>query len=170
MKRPGLMEPPLALREGRYTKDDVRRKAEEARSFFRLGNGPVGDLTALADIFGISVYLAPLGRSLADTVSGASLIHPEVGFSVLINGQTTPGRRQFTLAHELGHALFHRGSVEVSFPGRREANERFADEFAGEFLVPADSLQTTVEHLRLEKSRIPRRSSTCRGISTSHTR
>ncbi len=70
---------------------------------------------------------------------------------MLINGQTTPGRRQFTLAHELGHALFHRGSVEVSFPGRREANERFADEFAGEFPVPADSLQTTVEHLRLER-------------------
>ncbi len=70
-EQPGLMEPPLALREGRYTKDDVRRKAEEARSFFRLGNGPVGDLTALADIFGISVYLAPLGRSLTDTVSGA---------------------------------------------------------------------------------------------------
>ncbi len=154
-EEPGLMEPPLALRDGRHTKDDVRRKAEEARSFFRLGNGPVGDLAALADVFGISVYLAPLGSSLAETVSGASLIHPEVGFSVLINGQTTPGRRQFTLAHELGHALFHRGSAEVTFPGRREAEERFADAFAGEFLVPTYSLQTTVEHLGLGKVEDP---------------
>jgi Zn-dependent peptidase ImmA (M78 family)/transcriptional regulator with XRE-family HTH domain len=152
---PGMTEPPLAMREGRHSKDDVRRKAEEARSFFRLGKGPVGDLSAVADIFGISVYLAPLGRSLAHTVSGASLIHPEVGFSILINGQTTPGRRQFTLAHELGHALFHRGSVEVSFPGRREAGERFADEFAGEFLVPTYSLQTTVESFGLERVEDP---------------
>ena len=37
----GLFEPPLTLREGRFSKDDVRRKAEEARSYFRLGNGPV---------------------------------------------------------------------------------------------------------------------------------
>lgn len=145
----GLCEPPLTLREGRYSKDDVRRKAEEARSYFRLGNGPVGDLGALADVFGISVYLAPLGEDLNTTVSGASLIHPEVGFSVLINGQTTPGRQQFTLAHEFGHALFHRGSVEISFPGRREGEERFADDFASEFLVPTFSLQSTLEGMGL---------------------
>lgn len=147
----GLSEPPLTLRDGRPSKDDIRRKVDEARSYFRLGKGSVGDLSALADLFGITVYLAPLGASLDGTISGASLIHEEVGFSILINGQTTPGRRQFTLAHELGHALFHRTPVEVSFPGRRESEERFADLFAAEFLVPTSSLQDAVEGMGLSR-------------------
>jgi transcriptional regulator with XRE-family HTH domain len=148
---PGLSEPPLIIRDSRPSRDDVRRKALEARSFFRLGGGPVGDLSGLADLFGITVYLAPLGSDLRDTVSGASLMHPRVGFSILVNGQTTPGRRQFTVAHELGHALFHRSPVNVTFPGRREAEERFADAFASEFLVPTQSLQATVEGMGLAK-------------------
>jgi transcriptional regulator with XRE-family HTH domain len=145
----GLTEPPLTLREGRFSKDDVRRKAEEARRYFRLGDGPVGDLAGLADVFGITVYLAPLGSDLKGTISGASLLYPKVGFSILVNGQTTPGRRQFTLAHELGHALFHSGSVSVGYPGHRGTDERFADSFASEFLVPTASLQATVESMGL---------------------
>jgi Zn-dependent peptidase ImmA (M78 family)/transcriptional regulator with XRE-family HTH domain len=152
LKEPaGLTDPPLALREGRVTRDDVRRKAEEARTYFRLGDGPVGDLAAVADLNGITVYVAPLGNDLTTTVSGASFIHPRVGFSILVNGQTTPGRRQFTLAHEFGHALFHRSPVEISFPGRKEADERFADTFASEFLVPTYSLQATVESMGLSR-------------------
>lgn len=152
---PGLSEPPLHLRGGRLTRDDIRRKAEEARAFFRLGGGPVGDLAGLLDFFGITVFLAPLGDDLRTTVSGASLIYDGVGFSMLINGQTTPGRRQFTLAHELGHALFHRKPVNVSFPGRREVDERFADAFASEFLVPTNSLQATVETMGLDRVQDP---------------
>ncbi len=154
-EKPGLCKPPLTLRDGRFSKDDVRRKAEDARRYFRLGDGPVGDLAGLADLFGITVVLSPLGADLRETISGASLMYPKVGFSMLINGQTTPGRRQFTLAHELGHALFHRHAVSVSYIGRREMDERFADSFASEFLVPTASLQATVEGMDLAKVEDP---------------
>src|SRR4030095_3299687 len=72
-------------------------------------------------------------------------------FSIAVNSQTTPGRRQFTLAHELAHALFHGDHIYVGYLGRREAAERFANEFAAEFLVPVHSLRGVVETLGLAK-------------------
>jgi transcriptional regulator with XRE-family HTH domain len=152
---PGMMESPLSLSEGFLSKDDIRRKAEEARRFFRLGEGPVGDLWTLADLCGVTVYLAPLGTDLRGTVSGAFLPHDRVGFSIVVNSQTTPGRRQFTLAHELAHALFHGDHVYVGYLGRRQLAERFANEFAAEFLVPVQSLRSVVETLGLAKVQDP---------------
>jgi Zn-dependent peptidase ImmA (M78 family)/transcriptional regulator with XRE-family HTH domain len=152
---PGLLRSPFSLSEGFSAKEDVRRKAEDARAFFRLGSGPVGDLTALADQAGITVYLAPLGGDLSVTVSGAFLPHDRVGFAILVNTETTPGRRQFTLAHELGHALFHGDRLYVDYPGRREAAERFANAFAAEFLVPSASLRSAVEAMGIAKVRHP---------------
>jgi Zn-dependent peptidase ImmA (M78 family)/transcriptional regulator with XRE-family HTH domain len=148
---PGMMRSPLSLREGFLSKDDIRRKAEEARRFFRLGDGPVGDLWTLADLSGVTVYQAPLGTDLRGTVSGAFLPHDRVGFSIVVNSQTTPGRRQFTLAHELAHALFHGDHIYVGYLGRRKLAERFANEFAAEFLVPIQSLRSVVETLGLAK-------------------
>lgn len=151
----GMTESPLSLRESFLSGDDIRRKAEEARRFFRLGEGPVGDLWTLADLSGITVYQAPLGGDLRGTVSGAFLPHDRVGFSVIVNSQTTPGRRQFTLAHELAHALFHGDHVYIGYLGRRQMAERFANEFAAEFLVPIQSLRSTVETLGLGKVEDP---------------
>jgi len=148
---PGLMEAPLALREGFISKEDIRRKAEEARALLQVGDGPVGDLVGRADLAGIAVYFAPLGADLKGTVSGAFLPHDRVGFSILINVETTPGRRYFTLAHELGHALFHGDHVYVGYFGRRESTERFANAFAGEFLVPSQSLRAAVETIGMKK-------------------
>lgn len=144
---PGMTVPPFSLRDGFRSKEDVRRKAEEVRSYLRLGRGPVGDLAGLADLVGVTVYFAQLGEDLESTVSGAFLPHDRVGFSILVNAQTTPGRRQFTLAHELAHAFFHGDVVYVGYYGRREAAERFASQFAGEFLVPTEGLRSAAEAL-----------------------
>lgn len=144
---PGMTQPPFSLREGFRSRGDIRRKAEEVRNYLRLGTGPVGDLAGLADLIGVTVYFAPLGEDLARTVSGAFLPHDRVGFSILVNAQITPGRRQFTLAHELAHALFHGDMVYVDYPGRRESAERFASAFAGEFLVPTAGLRSAAEAL-----------------------
>lgn len=148
---PGLLKSPLSIGEGFTAKEDIRRKAEEARNLFRLGSGPVGDLSTLADLLDITVYRAPLGGDLKGTVSGAFLPHDRVGFSILVNAETTPGRRQFTLAHELAHALFHGDHLYVAYYGRREASERFANAFAAEFLVPTQGLRSTVESLGIKK-------------------
>lgn len=143
----GMAESPFSVAEGFTSKDDVRRKAADARAYFRTGMGPIADLAGMMDVAGIAVYRAPLGADLKTTVSGAFLGHPDVGFAVLINAETTPGRQRFTLAHELAHALFHGGKPSVNYFGRREAGERFANGFAAEFLVPTQSLRSAVESL-----------------------
>jgi hypothetical protein len=58
----------------------------------------------------------------------------------------TPGRRRFTIAHELAHALFHSESERyiVSTSGK-PPRERFADAFAGEFLMPTEGVRRVME-------------------------
>jgi Zn-dependent peptidase ImmA (M78 family) len=68
---------------------------------------------------------------------------------IAVNVETTPGRQLFTVAHELAHALFHSAdeSYLVSYWGRKDDKERFADIWAGEFLVPLEGLRRAAEQL-----------------------
>ncbi len=147
----GLDRSPFSIGSGFSTREDVRRRAQQAREFLGLGEGSVGDLRSLVDVAGITVCIGALGQDLSSAVSGVFVPHPRVGFSILINGQTTPGRQLFTLAHELAHALFHGDRLYVGYFGHREHHERFADSFAAEFLVPSQSLRSVVEKFGVSK-------------------
>jgi Zn-dependent peptidase ImmA (M78 family)/DNA-binding XRE family transcriptional regulator len=140
----GMHESPFTV-GGRFERtEDARRKAEEVRAMLRLGLGPI-DVDRACDMLGVTVLRAPLGDDLTETISGAFFHHPQVGFSILVNLEMTPGRRRFTVAHELGHALFHSDERWVlSFP-KKTPRERFADAFAGEFLMPGEGIRRVME-------------------------
>jgi Zn-dependent peptidase ImmA (M78 family)/transcriptional regulator with XRE-family HTH domain len=148
-KREPLTRSPFNLKRGFTGKEDIRRKALDVRDWLRLGHGPVGDLPGRLDDIGITVYRTALGSDLTSAVSGAFLNHPRVGMSIAVNVQTTPGRQLFTLAHELAHALFHSDDQShlVSVWARKDEKERFADIWAGEFLVPLEGLRRQSEQL-----------------------
>lgn len=126
---------------------DIRRKALDVRAWLGLDSGPVGDLPALLDQAGVTVLRTPLGPNLRRSVSGAFLNHPRLGFCIAVNLETTPGRQVFTMAHEFSHALLHSQTENhvVSWFGRRDEKERFADAWAGEFLVPTSGLRRATE-------------------------
>jgi Zn-dependent peptidase ImmA (M78 family)/transcriptional regulator with XRE-family HTH domain len=129
---------------------DAKRKASEVRHYLGLGQGPVADITGVCEALGITIYRAHLGRDLAKTISGAFYKHPVVGFSILVNLDMTRGRRRFTAAHELAHALLHSATdaIVVSGTGHRgEQREAYADAFAGEFLMPEEGIRRTLEWL-----------------------
>jgi Zn-dependent peptidase ImmA (M78 family)/DNA-binding XRE family transcriptional regulator len=139
------------LRKGFTTKDDIRRKVFDVRDWLRLGLGPVGDLPGRLDDIGITVYRTALGEDLTTSVSGAFVNHRRIGMSIAVNVQTTPGRQLFTLAHELAHALFHSDQEHlVSAYAANSERERFADYWAGEFLVPLEGLRRQAEQLGLK--------------------
>lgn len=142
----GMHQSPFVSGAGFESGDDARRKAEEVRAHLRIGLGPIGDIDAVCELLGVTVYRAPLGDDLTRTISGAFYNHPIVGLSVLVNLDMTPGRRRFTIAHELAHALFHSESDKyiVSTAGK-PPRERFADAFAGEFLMPTEGLRRVME-------------------------
>ena len=142
----GLTQSPFTLGGGYDTAEDARRKAEEVRAHLRLGLGPIGDVDRVCELLGVTALRVPLGDDLSRTISGAFFAHPEVGFSILVNLQMTPGRRRFTVAHELAHALFHSKADRyvLSF-ARKDSRERFADMFAGEFLMPSEGIRRMME-------------------------
>lgn len=141
----GMKQSPFIRASGYEGADDARRKAEEVRSHLRLGLGPIGDMDSICELLGVTVYRSDLGLDLAKTVSGAFLNHPDVGFSILVNLSMTPGRRRFTQAHELAHALFHSDDRYLVSTSTKNPRERFADNFAGEFLMPSEGLRRVME-------------------------
>lgn len=111
-------------------------EAESAAARFRRQlddpTGPMADLGAACEAFGLFTFAAELGKNGPDggcvevEVSNGSL-----GVAV-INGDADPGRRRMTLAHELGHWLFGDAyDVETS-----SDNESMINAFAIHFLAP----------------------------------
>jgi hypothetical protein len=87
--------------------------------------------------------LDPIGDG--EGISGVFYNHPRLGFCILVNTATTPGRQTFTLAHEFAHALFHYQDYGlVSRTNDPDRKERFADAFAAHFLVPGAALRARV--------------------------
>jgi Zn-dependent peptidase ImmA (M78 family)/transcriptional regulator with XRE-family HTH domain len=120
--------------------------ARELRHHLNLGGGPIADPFRMLDAH-VLVWRLPLGQDLSQSPCGLFYNHPRAGFCVAVNSQMTLGRQIFTLAHELAHAYFHShtSDVVVSMPGTDHGRERFADAFAGEFLVPGDALRRTAD-------------------------
>ncbi len=125
----------------------ARRKAREVRAAGPVGPGLAG-LVEIAERWNASVEFARLREDL----SGFIIKEPGQDPRIYINADHTTARQRFTLAHEIGH-LIERESVagdnNYSFVDYRSSegydlHEFFADEFAGELLMPAGLLIRTV--------------------------
>lgn len=145
---PGRGKPPRPWLAPHAITDSRRaaRLASEVREHFHLGLDAIPDLVAFLDQHDVLVYRVALDPIDAPgTVSGIFYNHPQLGYCILVNTNTTPGRQTFTLAHEYAHALFHYQETGlVSRAGAAVRTETFADAFAAHFLVPAESLRALV--------------------------
>lgn len=144
-----LDRPPEGLRPLGGFLTDARQaptRAQEVREYYGLGQDAIPELYAFLDQLGILVYRASLGGGEGTKVWGAFYRHPRLGYSVLVNVDSTPGRQVFTLAHELAHGLYHfrLGGIvcrgEDLSPEEREV-ERYANAWAAHFLVPGKALR-----------------------------
>ncbi len=146
----GPGKPRKELRAWAQTTDARRAPtlAAKVRQVYGLGSGAIPDLYAFLDEWDVLVYRAALG-SISGTgggISGAFYNHSGLGYCLLVNSDTTPGRQAFTLAHEFAHALFHYPSRGlISWKGHRDPKEKFADVFAAHFLVPTKQLKELAE-------------------------
>lgn len=122
---------------------DARKQAKDIRSAYGVGRSGLSDLTRIAQILGAEVFL----ESLPNEQAGFIVMRPSDAFaSIVINKNDIPERQRFTLAHEIGHLvdrLRMAGDKRFSFMDYRDyrngynLHEFFADEFAGELLMPA---------------------------------
>lgn len=144
------------------TKDGGRELAKRAREALGLGDGPIGDLTAIIEEhIGAHVLVEPLPPGVhgfcavcpsADGLPAAAVI--------IVNGDDVSGRQRFTLAHELCHLLADDPvDVEVlSSQTEKSPAEHRADAFAVAFLAPEEGVRRAVGSQPFDEALIRRMS------------
>lgn len=110
--------------------------AEALRTFWKLPDGPVKNLTAMIESAGVIVLPCDFGTRSIDATSLWLADSPPM---IFISDQIPGDRWRFTLAHELAHLVMH------DIP--HETMEDEADSFAAEFLMPEADLRS--EFVRL---------------------
>lgn len=96
-----------------------------------------------------------------DSCEGMLVRNPKdvAEWGIFYNGKASPERQRFTIAHELGHLILHRGQQQ-SFNCDKEsvysgvdtirAIEREADDFASNLLMPGDLLRDWISNQRID--------------------
>jgi Zn-dependent peptidase ImmA (M78 family)/transcriptional regulator with XRE-family HTH domain len=111
--------------------------AESLRKKFGADDKPLLNLRECLENEGVRIFelLVP-----EEAFSGFSYWHPEYGPCVLLNASDLKGRRNFTLAHELGHLLYGHESALCYIPLKlsevRGDIEFKTNQFAIELLLP----------------------------------
>ena len=109
--------------------------ARALRAAWRVPSGPISNVLALLEAVGIVVVVRPLGTRAQDAVStwphGSG--QPPI---MVINDGLDPDRLRFTVSHEAGHLVMH------SLPSENQEVE--ADQFAAEFLMPANDIRPSL--------------------------
>lgn len=139
----GLLEvaPPDRTRHTPRNHTDVARRAQDTRDQLGLACDPINDLGLVCASLGLFAYAAALGPDGPDGACVDADDDGTVGAAV-INGQSPPGRRRMTLAHELGHWL----SADAYDDAAPLDTEPFVRSFAVHFLAPGPGLRTVWEH------------------------
>ena len=116
----------------------AREAARLVRMQWRMPVGPVRDLTGWLEAAGCIVLAEAFGTPRIDGLSQWVDDHPVI----LLNSQAPTDRQRWTLAHEAGHLSLH-----ASFIG--DDPEADADEFAAEFLMPAEMIRPQLRNLTI---------------------
>ncbi len=97
--------------------------------------GCVPDICELLEKAGIKICLCDFNLS---NIFGFSIGETDGGPAMAINtGKSISVERQiFSVAHELGHLVLHRHTYGKDYAAEYDAQEREADSFASEFLIP----------------------------------
>jgi Zn-dependent peptidase ImmA (M78 family)/DNA-binding XRE family transcriptional regulator len=122
-------------------KQSPERLASKVRERLGLGKTePVRDICGLFEACGIKVYPVKLA---SHDFFGLSVAAQDGGPAVVVNvWERIPVERWiFSAVHELGHLLLHLDSYQVLEENEDLDEEREADCFAGEFLMPQEAFQ-----------------------------
>lgn len=129
--------------------------ATELRGRLGLGLRPIGDLINLAET---ELTIRVFERPLSSRIAGAFAYSNDTGACILLNLNHPRPRRIWTLAHEIGHFMTTRDVADVEFTDDDIAgSDRFADAFAGAFLIPAAAVRRRFDDVVRESSRFTAR-------------
>jgi len=121
--------------------EDPGEVARVIRGFWHLPLGPITNLTNVIEGAGGIIHPCDFGTRKLDAVSQLVAGTPPLFFA---NSETPTDRMRYTLAHELGHIIMH----HIPNTDTHE-QERQADQFAAEFLMPAKEIRSHLDNVTL---------------------
>lgn len=126
---------------------DIEEVALKLRDYWGLSINPIGNIVNLMEKNGIVVSSFKTNENKIDAFTQIHKVHNvERPFVVVGDDKESAVRRQFSMAHELGHIILHNNSIEVDELNREEYKmmEEEANNFAAAFLLPKESFLTDV--------------------------
>lgn len=121
--------------------EDIETLALQLRKHWKLGLGPISDITLLLENAGVVIAREEIGYLNMDGVSKWFDIDNRP-YIFLAADKANSVRQRFDTAHELAHLVLHRHLTDVEFNSRYKEIEHQADVFAGAFLLPAESFSS----------------------------
>lgn len=118
------------------TTDDPVEAASEVRKIYKIGDEePIYDIISLVEDAGIKLYLHDFNFQ---KTFGLSVNKEDGGPAIIVNDNENISveRKVFTIAHELGHLILHKNSFDGEVSEENDIEEKQANDFAAEFLMP----------------------------------
>lgn len=140
---PAVQLPVLENLKDEYNEEEIEEIATMCRRHWGLGDGPIGNMTALLESKGCIMTLSELGVTNVDAFSCWQDGRP---FVFLGSDKGSACRSRFDAAHELGHLILHGGVTEAQIEGKDVLDriEREANRFAASFLLPKKTFPAEV--------------------------
>lgn len=116
--------------------------ADIERKQLDLGQAPLRNLSQLLEEKrGLKIFYLPIPPERG--VYGMFTYDQKMGGCVLINSNPNFGNQLFSLAHEYAHFVFHKEKLGIisTEQERNSTDEKVANSFASNFLIPEDTLR-----------------------------
>ena len=135
--------------------EDIEEIARTARKHWKLGDGPISNMTLLAENQGTIVAQMEMGTTKLDAFSTWDDADRRP-YIVLGNDGQSAFRTRFNVGHELGHLILHRDVTPKEFDSKQyfKEVEAQADRFASAFLTPAETFSVDVARPTLDVFRV----------------
>jgi|TARA_R110002126_G_scaffold248949_1_gene391733 Zn-dependent peptidase ImmA (M78 family)/transcriptional regulator with XRE-family HTH domain len=128
--------------------EDIEDIAGDLRTHWQLGQGPCTNVVAVLEKIGCVVGSIEMGTSKLDGVCSWSKAEDRPHILLASDKMNLP-RRQMDAAHELGHAVLHKGVSAGSLRDDLKEIERQAFRFASAFLMPQTTYVPEVPNFSL---------------------
>lgn len=122
--------------------DDIEKAANKLREYWDLGNKPIKNMVYLLETKGFVITSMTLGKKNIDAFGSHHEVNGKHYYSIVLgNEKRSFYRRQFDVAHELGHKILHDPYMDIDDLSKEEFKqmEQEANDFAAAFLLPKES-------------------------------
>lgn len=122
--------------------ENIENITQKLRKAWRLDGKPIKDIVFLLESKGFTICSLNLDNKRIDAFGSENEINNKKYYSIILgNEKNSFYRRQFDVAHELGHKILHDPYLSIEDQSKEEFKqiEQEANDFAAAFLLPKDN-------------------------------